>query len=561
MLKQTLAYSPPYGVNYLKDIETIAFMGKCGINVMKLILSNSFSRLGVPYSPYPPIWRGPYDYDLSVIDRQVADAVAQNPDIEFIVMLDLNSPPFLRMNPELDSFNNLVECYLNEQWMSLVKAFQETLLRYLEKSFSERIVAYYIAGGRTQEWFDYGLDEIRPLRSRRYPRWCEENKRRLMELPQPGDSDVTPVPPRLAQWREYGSALVRECCSFFFQRTREFIRPGIPIGGVFGNIHDFGALSHLDAEQFYKTVHPDYYIGPSCNSKIAMGGASGFQSAQLMLKRYGAGYLHSCDRLLSTSSKEIGPGIMLPESPILNRQHSVPEDIACLKREFAIALVHGFSLWFFNIWGFAYSGQEVRRLFMEFGPLWRKYAGLSSGTDAETLLVFDPDSDCRIGNDGAWGNAMLRREILPEAGITFTTAAFSDLESCDLSPYRMIIFQYLYGPEAKKLKVIQERACSQGRTVIGLPGDSCHNQWTSEELRKAGIIAKIHFFTDDSDVKVWSSPEFLFAHSEFGGRKHFRLKRRAAKITEIFSGNIIAVDTDEFDDDFAKPDTRLYYLV
>ena len=67
-----LAYSPPYGPNYLKDISTIGFMADCGIQLMKLIICNSSSRLGFSYSPYSPIWQSEYSYDFTVIRRRVS---------------------------------------------------------------------------------------------------------------------------------------------------------------------------------------------------------------------------------------------------------------------------------------------------------------------------------------------------------------------------------------------------------------------------------------------------------------------------------------------------------
>jgi len=77
MMRRLIAYSPPYGENYLADLETAEFMHRCGIDVVKLILSNSFSRLGIPYSPYPPLWTGPDEYHFDVAERQITAAVQQ----------------------------------------------------------------------------------------------------------------------------------------------------------------------------------------------------------------------------------------------------------------------------------------------------------------------------------------------------------------------------------------------------------------------------------------------------------------------------------------------------
>jgi len=155
--------------------------------------------------------------------------------------------------------------------------------------------------------------------------------------------EMRPVlPPHLVQWREYGNSLAAECAAYFFRRTRELVKPGRPVGGVFANIHDLGHKGHLMAERFCREARPDFYIGPSCNSEGAMGGASGFQSALLMLERFGIGYLHSCDRQLSTTALEIGPGVSSAGSGH-PRQPDAPADVACLKREVSLAVVHDFS--------------------------------------------------------------------------------------------------------------------------------------------------------------------------------------------------------------------------
>jgi len=600
MMQRLIAYSPPYGVNYLADLETVNFMHRCGIDTMKLILSNSFSRIGIPYSPYPPVWSGTDEYHFEVVDKQIADLTEQNPDVRFIVTIDLNSPPFLVELCGKDSFKTLGECWLDPVWRRATENYQQKLIAYLEEHHFDRIAAWYIACGKTQEWFDNAVNTVTPLRVKHYAEWCRRFNRDVLPIPEGSEFEETAdfvLPPHLLQWREYGNFLASECASHFFRRTRE-LSHGQPIGGVFANIHDLGHNGHLLAENFCREVHPDFYIGPSCNSEGKMGGASGFQSAQLMLKRYGIGYLHSCDRQLSTTALEVAPGISSLKSTHL-RQPDAAADVACLKREFANALVHGFSLWFFNIWGFAYRGREVRETLSAMGKLWPEYAPLSSGSDAETLLVYDPQSDLRRSAAQTVMGSGLRRELLPEAGIPFTTAALNDLDKVDLAPYKLVIFQYCDHLSDEDAAMIRHRVCRDGRVVVwshapGISGDNgidpervekvCgipfaaagreekrfsdwHSillrdvaDWSPAELRKAGELAGIHFFTADADLKIWSSREFVSAHTGNGGRKTIRLKGRVHRVREVFSQRIVAEDTDCFTDDFAAPDTRLYHL-
>ena len=133
-VKPIIAYSPPYGENYLKEFELFSFMHSCGIDTVKLILSNSTALIGIPYSPYPLIWKNFEEYDFTVVDRQIRDIMKFNPEVRLIPMIDLNSPPWLVKATGKDSFNNLGECFLDPEWVRLVSSYQEALLSYLEKS-------------------------------------------------------------------------------------------------------------------------------------------------------------------------------------------------------------------------------------------------------------------------------------------------------------------------------------------------------------------------------------------------------------------------------------------
>lgn len=557
MMRRLIAYSPPYGENYLADLETAEFMHRCGIDVVKLILSNSFSRLGIPYSPYPPLWTGPDEYHFDVAERQITDLTQRNPSVRFIVTVDLNSPPFLRELVGADSFKELGECWLDPVWRKCTADYQAALMTFLESRYADRIAGWYVACGKTQEWFDPALEAVTPRRAEHYAKWCAKNGRTPLELPEPGEFENAPgpvLPPHLVQWREYGNALVSECAAYFFRRTRELAKVGQVIGGVFANIHDLGHKGHLLAERFCREARPDFYIGPSCNSEGAMGGASGFQSAQLMLERFGIGYLHSCDRQLSTTAIEIGPGVRSDGSNH-PRQVDAAADVACLKREFALALVHGFSLWFFNIWGFAYRGKMVRETLRDCGEIWKNYAHLSTGTDAETLLVFDPASDLRRPASVKVMGRDLRTKLLPEAGIPFTTATLGDLAEVDLSPYKLIVFQYCDRLADAAVQRWCRELCAGGRVVLQSSDDR-----SAAALRNAGELAGIHFFTADADLKVWSSREFLSAHTRNGGTKTIKLKRRVRRVVELFSRRVVAEDAECFSDEFSAPDTHLYFL-
>jgi len=57
---------------YSQDLETVKVFGRICVNVVTCFPANNLCSLGVPYSPYPPVWLGPGQYDFDCMDRQVA---------------------------------------------------------------------------------------------------------------------------------------------------------------------------------------------------------------------------------------------------------------------------------------------------------------------------------------------------------------------------------------------------------------------------------------------------------------------------------------------------------
>lgn len=97
-----------------------------------------------------------------------------------------------------------------------------------------------------------------------------------------------------------------------------------------------------------------------------------------------------------------------------------------------------------------------------------------------------------------------------------------------------------------------------GQTRRGFCGGN--EKWTAEDLHQAGMRAGIHFFTEDDDLKVWSSGKFISAHTKSGGVKSLKLKRTAVRVVELFSGKEVARNCRTFTDRFAAPDTKLYRI-
>ncbi len=604
-------YRPPYADFQVTDKETLRFMGSIGVNPVVLSPMNTASSLGVPYSSYPPIWRwlGVFDFDL--LDRQFQDVVDVYPGAEFLVIVDLNSPLWLARKMSVDSFYDVSECALDEQWCSLMLDFLRRFLEHCETVWKERIQGYVLASGRTQEWIEVNAMKAGLHKSTNYPRWCEENHLPLLPIPNGAELRRSahgmvcdPVSEaHLIQWRRYSCSVTADLAIRFMREARKLVRPEVKLGYFFGHVVSGARTTgHNDAERAFRNAPPDFQIGAACNCSPDMGAAGGDIGVERLNRRYGVHYVHEIDRILTTSNLVLGNGeipLTTQENPIWKRMASSAEDIACIRRETAFSLIRQHSLWWFNIWGNSFRSSEVRSELTRMKTLWDTYASRSTGLDTDILVVFDPESAYYV-NQEAPECVLLRRE-LSHSGLAFETAVRTDLEQGPLPErFKFIIFHNPVMQTTESLEALRKNVLRDGRTVLwlfgpgavtdgkfspetvesltgfpfGTPGVVKHDFGTyrsiyaydAREVEDAGKLLQMaqeagcHRFAEGIEHAYWASAEFLMIHTAKGGHAKIHLKSTAAKVTELFSGQVVAENTDVFEADFNAPDTQLYYL-
>lgn len=74
-------------------------------------------------------------------------------------------------------------------------------------------------------------------------------------------------------------------------------------------------------------------------------------------------------------------------------------------------------------------------------------------------------------------------------------------------------------------------------------------------LKKAGA----HSYADCPAV-VHANARLLSVHLKDGGRRRISLPGRAARVTELISGKVVAENADSFGYDFESPDTRIFEI-
>ena len=381
-----------------------------GVNTVCFYPANTDCSLGVPYSPAPPIWVGPGQYDFATLEAQVQEILAGNPNAQLLCLIDLNTPLWwTRLNCRhaacADTFYKQGQTLAHEPWREDTAAWVRAFLAYMQAHHGERMAGYALLCGGTTEWLDHSQGMESPNRRAAWRRWMQAQGQ-----PDPVDIPVASVRERaghgllrdpqadalaLAYWR-FHHWLVTDSIEYVAKAAQEVLDHRVPLGCFFGYVFELGNgrllyEGHLNYDALFRSVNLDFFMAPGTYADRAIGEASGFMGCLESMQFHGKSFLHEIDHRTWTSRSNIDElGVILPGHE--KAFPDAPAAIAGLRREFALALIEGTSLWWFDMFGGWYEGAGVRDAIGQMKGIWDRFAALPAESASEVAVVVDPDS-------------------------------------------------------------------------------------------------------------------------------------------------------------------------
>ncbi len=592
---------------------------EAGVHTICLFPANTANSLGQPYCKYPPVWRWFGKYDFDSLDKQFAEVLAVNPEAEFICMIDLNTPLWLQrqlslrgQSAECESFTMLSCACANPDWRKATGEYLEAFVKHTEARHGDRIVAYLLACGQTDEWMDYSRGVAGRMKTRAWQNWLQSHGKKETPIPAWDRLDRAsfenlirdPATEQdVVDYAQFTSDLVANTVLEFAARTRAMVPRRRQIGVFFGYILELTQSrlvwsGHLEYERLLRSPDIDFFVSPGTYGDRPMGGGSGFMTPYGSLRLAGKGFLHEIDHRTPTYNVHLDEfvsiGWMVPWK-------DQAETTAGLKREFALAIVNQTSLWCFDMWGGVFQTTETMKLVEQGKQLWDRFTAQRLRSRAEVALVADPHS-ARYINDlhpAASQIYQATRNKLNRLGAPFEVFSFNDLASVDLRPYRLLVFPGLFVLTPEKLAVLQQHVFRDGRTVLfvyapgicdgksldpervkALTGVSFKSPgvhktpragWTSvyvpryedltpEVLRQAAVEAGVTIYCQDP-LPVYANERLLAIHTAQGGEKTITLPADCREVQELFTGAKLPVTQRRFRYVFQTPDTALFELI
>lgn len=604
--------------SFWPEFEAMRQFKAAGVDTVCIFPANTANSLGQPYSKYPPVWRWFGKYDFASLDKQFDDVLAVNSNANFICMVDLNSPPWLDHqlalqghSAESDSFTMLSCACANPAWRKATGEYLEAVVKHMEARYGDRVRAYLLAGGQTDEWMDYSRGVAGRAKTQAWKTWLKTQGK--AETPVPAlerldrasfeDFLRDPAMERdVIDYAQFTGDLIVDTVLGFAAKTRALIPKQRQIGMFFGYILELAATrmvwaGHLEYERLYASPDIDFFISPGTYADRPMGGGSGFMVPNGTRVLNGKGFLHEIDHRTPTYNVKLDEYVSIAWMTPWKDQ---AETDAGLKREFALATINGASLWCFDMWGGVFTTPETMKLVAQGKKIWDRFAAQPATSRAEVALVVDPQSARMVNDRNPFVKEIHQgtRNKLNRLGAPFEVFSFNDLTRVDLSPYKLLVFPGLFEITPEKAELLKTRVLRDNRTVLFVyapgigdgrtldvarvkaltgaafktPGVATQRRdgWTAayagsyadvtpRALKKIAAAAGVTVYCDD-EVPVFANERLVAVHAAQGGAKTITLPAACREVRELFTGRAVPVVDRKFQYTFATPDTALFEL-
>jgi len=604
--------------SFLKELDTVKKFHEIGINTVCLFPANTDNSLGTPYCEYESKWVWHDTYYFDPVDQEFDDVLNVNPDAEFLVMIDLNTPLWwTRQHGGYDSMMHLGHVIHQEKWRHDTANYMEAFINYTDKKYGNKIKAYILACGGTDEWQDRTHGEEGHIREKAFRNWSKSKN-----LPDPSripeysernhcSHDMLRDPEsdkRSLNYWKFCSESTVDSIQFFAERARATMPARTELGVFYGYIIELGqqrlvSEGYLDYERLCETPGLDFIIGPGTYQDRDMGGGSGFMVPRETIRAKGLQYLHECDQRTHSCNLKLSKHIDLGATTgCWSRWADEQATIAGLRREMALCLIEKTSLWWFDMWGGWYQGENVLGTLKQMKEIWDNYINMPIEETAEVLMVVDPESTYYLNENDERIDHFNRetRNKLNRLGAPFRICSFNDLPNLpNLNRYKFIIFTSTFNIDQKQETILKEHVLRDNRTVLWLyaPGIIHNNTYNEEQVGKISGIkygseglnkqdmdnwisayihnpmelsvedlqelaksAGVHIYTDHQ-VPIFANNKFLAIHTAEPLEATIKLPKQYKRVKNLFTNQDEANETDSFTISLEGPDTALFELV
>jgi len=447
--------------------DNVSLAARAGVELMQILVSGLNSTAGVPYSVHGAVWTGDGEYDFSAFDHQIEMFRRFAPNAYFNVMLHLDVCPwFAQKHPDedTDSYRHITELALNKEWKRSAADYLKAFITYAEEKYGDRIWAYSIAAGLSNEWFDASL--LDPAFDRENTRltalWRKEIGKPDAAVPtlaslEEGQGLRTPDSDEF-RYLALATQQTSDLICFFAAEAQQVLKHQKLFGLFYGYALTGGRQVYWNTngyEQVFRCPDIDMLYAPAAYREHRfLDGVSSYQYTVDSIPLNGKLYLHENDHRTELALFPLENGNMMHDC-----YDSFEEWREVFRRELCNVMQKQAAFWWFDFFGGYYSAPEYEaelkremEIFHELGQDKRK-------SNAEIAVFIDPMSYlCTHEHDDlAHEGSIHSVQGLLRCGAPFELFNLSDLPKVDIHRYKLFVFLNAYLLTDEQRRIIDEK--------------------------------------------------------------------------------------------------------
>ncbi len=434
-----------------------------------------------------------------IIDASIRQILDACPNALILPRLDTAVPErWEKANPDELCDYGRVElhrpCFSSDKWLEETKRLITLAVSHMENSdYADRIIGYQIANGNTQEWLPYDfLGSIGKRSREKFAEYCTENC----------------IEPTEVNYYGFLSYIIGDRICRLARHTKSIVDREILVGAFYGYTFECPGRSyaHHSLEKVISSPDVDFICSPV---SYAFGRERGLDHSCMLpcdsLREHGKLYFVEND----TRTHLIKPPFDLPYFKLPVWDPKKYEDAyECIKLHYARALIHGYALWWFDMWGGWFADDSFMKMFERFLRITQESLKKPMNSTSELAVFVDEKAYKYIEDENIGMNVCYRsRKSLGRLGTPYDAYLACDYERVK-DKYKAIIILDPYRTDAVDKIIADAESRDIGCFVINNENHDVDPETLRSFCRDNGV-----FLYSDKDAVVYANESYLFVHS------------------------------------------------
>ncbi|MBR5507795.1 MAG: hypothetical protein IKV88_07105 [Clostridia bacterium] len=412
--------------------------------------------------------------DFSIVDHNFDLILKDCPDACIFPRVNLNLPErWEREHPlELCEKGFGDRCrfsYASDIWAEDVKKYLTQLIDYIENSkYKEHIIGYQLSAGNTEEWLAIDPQSGYGIRAKeKFATYCGERE----------------IPANEENYYKFMSEIVASRISDFAHTVKKLTNHEKLVGCFYGYTLYVGRNHcHNALEKILDCENIDFICSPLSYADIREPGIDLYAMVPVASVRHHKKVYFSENDIRTHLSRPISdhPNYTLP----IWYGHDKDTVIEQMKLAFSRAMLHGYGLWWFDMWGGWYDDSQYMELIHKMSQICEK--GMDT-PDVEVAVYVDENSIVKTENADSQLQKVFRSVGL--CASPYDAYLISDFENT-FEKYKACIFVEL--AKTRPLEECIKKAQMSSKEVLIIndivPTENELYQW----LKDAGIVSPIN---------------------------------------------------------------------